>query len=70
MDKTEETLSPSAIVTLFFTYIIPIVPIILVLDGYVSAYRTRSFEHVGPRLYRHFHIVHLPTPSCLDRSNT
>jgi hypothetical protein len=51
VDKTEEPLSLSAIVTLFFTYIIPIVPIILVLDGYVSAYRTRSFEHVGPHVF-------------------
>lgn len=36
-----------AIVTLIFTYLIPIVPFILVLDGYVSAYRSREFEHVS-----------------------
>lgn len=33
--------------TLIFTYLIPIVPFILVLDGYVSAYRSREFEHVS-----------------------
>jgi hypothetical protein len=35
------------VVTLIFTYLIPIVPFILVLDGYVSAYRSREFEHVS-----------------------
>ena len=34
--------------TLIFTYLIPIVPFILVLDGYVSAYRSREFEHASP----------------------
>lgn len=33
---------------LFFTYIVPIIPLILVIDGYVSAYRTRTFAHVSP----------------------
>jgi hypothetical protein len=37
------------VVTLIFTYLIPIVPFILVLDGYVSAYRSREFEHVSLR---------------------
>lgn len=32
--------------TLFFTYIIPIIPFILVFDGYISAYRSRSFSHI------------------------
>jgi hypothetical protein len=41
--------TPSA-VQLFFTYIVPIIPLILVLDGYVSAYRTRTFAHVCPIL--------------------
>lgn len=31
---------------LFFTYIIPIIPIVLVFDGYVSSLRTRSPEEV------------------------
>jgi|SRR5271167_5093037 len=31
---------------LFFTYIIPIVPFVLVFDGYVSSLRTRSAEEV------------------------
>ncbi len=30
---------------LFFTYLIPIIPLILMTDGYVSAWRTRSFPH-------------------------
>ncbi|KAH8082398.1 hypothetical protein HD553DRAFT_351293 [Filobasidium floriforme] len=38
-------LRPS-LLTLIFTYLIPIVPFILVLDGYVSAYRSREFEHI------------------------
>jgi hypothetical protein len=31
---------------LFFTYIIPIIPFVLVFDGYVSSLRTRSPEEV------------------------
>ena len=31
---------------LFFTYIIPLVPLILVLDGYVSSLRTRTSEEI------------------------
>jgi hypothetical protein len=31
---------------LFFTYIIPIIPFVLVFDGYVSSLRTRSSEEV------------------------
>lgn len=31
---------------LFFTYIIPIIPFVLVVDGYVSSMRTRSAEEV------------------------
>ncbi|KAJ9103047.1 hypothetical protein QFC20_004856 [Naganishia adeliensis] len=38
-------LRPS-LLQLFFTYIVPIIPLILVLDGYVSAYRTRTFAHI------------------------
>lgn len=45
MDPNVEFCLDSA-ATLFFTYIIPIVPLILVLDGYVSAYRTRSLPHL------------------------
>lgn len=33
-------------VHLFFTYIIPIVPAVLVLDGYVSSLRTRTASEV------------------------
>lgn len=32
--------------TLLFTYLIPIIPFVLVVDGYVSSWRTRSFDHV------------------------
>lgn len=35
---------------LFFTYVVPIIPFILVVDGLVSAWRTRSMEHVSPTL--------------------
>jgi hypothetical protein len=31
---------------LFFTYIIPLIPLILVLDGYVSSLRTRTSEEI------------------------
>lgn len=31
---------------LFFTYIIPIIPFVLVFDGYISSLRTRSAEEV------------------------
>ncbi len=31
---------------LFFTYIIPIIPFVLVFDGYMSSLRTRSAEEV------------------------
>jgi hypothetical protein len=31
---------------LFFTYIIPIIPFVLVFDGYVSSLRTRSSEEI------------------------
>ena len=31
---------------LFFTYIIPIIPLVLVWDGYISSLRTRSPEEV------------------------
>jgi hypothetical protein len=31
---------------LFFTYIIPVIPFVLVFDGYVSSLRTRSAEEV------------------------
>jgi hypothetical protein len=31
---------------LFFTYIIPIIPFVLVFDGWVSSLRTRSAEEV------------------------
>ena len=31
---------------LFFTYIIPLVPLVVVLDGYVSSLRTRTVEEV------------------------
>lgn len=31
---------------LFFTYIIPIIPAVLVFDGYVSSLRTRSVDEV------------------------
>lgn len=31
---------------LFFTYVIPIVPFVLVYDGYVSSLRTRTPEEV------------------------
>jgi hypothetical protein len=34
------------IVTLFWTYIIPIVPFILSFDGVISAYRTYTFPHL------------------------
>lgn len=33
-------------VILFLTYIIPIIPLILTLDGLVSIWRTRSPQHV------------------------
>jgi hypothetical protein len=32
---------------LFFTYIIPIIPFVLVFDGYVSSLRTRTAEEDG-----------------------
>jgi hypothetical protein len=31
---------------LFFTYVVPIIPFVLVVDGYVSSMRTRSAEEV------------------------
>ncbi|OCF34743.1 hypothetical protein I316_03787 [Kwoniella heveanensis BCC8398] len=31
---------------LFFTYIIPLIPLILVIDGWISVYRTRSTPHI------------------------
>lgn len=31
---------------LFFTYIIPLIPLILVLDGYVSSLRTRTPQEI------------------------
>lgn len=31
---------------LFFTYVIPLVPLVLVLDGYVSSLRTRTSEEI------------------------
>lgn len=31
---------------LFFTYVIPVIPFVLVFDGYVSSLRTRSSEEV------------------------
>ncbi len=31
---------------LFFTYIIPIIPLVITLDGYVSALRTRTPEEI------------------------
>lgn len=33
-------------VHLFFTYIIPVVPAVLVFDGYISSLRTRTAEEV------------------------
>ncbi|WVR03893.1 hypothetical protein IAU60_000892 [Kwoniella sp. DSM 27419] len=32
--------------TLFFTYVIPLIPLILVIDGWTSVYRTRPVSHV------------------------
>ncbi|KAK8861538.1 hypothetical protein IAR55_002360 [Kwoniella newhampshirensis] len=32
--------------TLFFTYIVPIIPLLLVLDGILSVYRSRSIPHL------------------------
>jgi hypothetical protein len=31
---------------LFFTYVIPLVPLVLALDGYVSSLRTRTSEEI------------------------
>ncbi|WWC87825.1 uncharacterized protein L201_002717 [Kwoniella dendrophila CBS 6074] len=35
-----------SILTLFFTYIIPIIPLVLIIDGWISCYRTRSISHI------------------------
>ncbi|WVQ94729.1 hypothetical protein IAU59_001809 [Kwoniella sp. CBS 9459] len=35
-----------SLATLFFTYIIPLIPLILVIDGWISVYRTRSTPHI------------------------
>jgi hypothetical protein len=32
--------------TLLFTYLIPIIPLIVMVDGWTSAYRTRSLAHI------------------------
>jgi hypothetical protein len=32
---------------LFFTYIIPVIPFVLVFDGYVSSLRTRSSREIN-----------------------
>ena len=32
---------------LFFTYIIPIIPFVLVIDGYISSLRTRTPEEIS-----------------------
>ena len=31
---------------LFLTYFIPVIPFIMVFDGFISAYRTRSLDHI------------------------
>ncbi|WWD05784.1 hypothetical protein V865_003867 [Kwoniella europaea PYCC6329] len=31
---------------LFFTYIIPLIPLTLIFDGFISVYRTRSISHI------------------------
>lgn len=45
-----------AIGTLIFTYLIPLIPFVLVLDGLISVYRTRSPSHV-------LHLANLATLS-------
>ncbi|WRT65650.1 uncharacterized protein IL334_002595 [Kwoniella shivajii] len=35
-----------SLITLFFTYIIPLIPLVLVIDGWISVYRTRPVPHV------------------------
>ncbi|KIR96365.1 hypothetical protein L804_06200 [Cryptococcus deuterogattii 2001/935-1] len=42
--------------TLIFTYLIPLIPFILVLDGLISVYRTRSPSHI-------LHLANLATLS-------
>jgi hypothetical protein len=37
---------------LFFTYVIPILPFVLVVDGYISSLRTRSAEEVQALMER------------------
>lgn len=47
---------------LFFTYVVPIIPLILVIDGYVSAYRTRTFAHVSPLCPVGLDRAEIPSP--------
>lgn len=43
-EKSNLSLCPTG--TLIFTYLIPLIPFILVLDGLISVYRTRSPSHI------------------------
>lgn len=45
MRSMSDSSSPCALTSQ--TYVVPIIPLIVVVDGYVSATRTREMTHVG-----------------------